>query len=236
MQTTNRSIIWKAVLLILFLGVMIALTVLALPYIKLLSQPNTQAQFKSWVHSLGVGGWFVVLGIQVFQIIIAFIPGGPVEILSGVLYGGFGGLLICLIGSVIASSVIILLSKKIGEPVVAKLFKKNKTDEFAFLKDARKLEAVVFFLFLIPGIPKDMLTYIVGVSPMKLSKFLLISTFARIPAIIASTFIGSTMRQGKWEIALTIFLVTAVSGILGIDYKDRMIAYCKKVGSRIKAK
>ena len=73
------------------------------------------------------------------------------------------------------------ISKRFGAPHLAKLFKKSKLDEFAFLKDAKKLETIVFILFLIWGTPKDMLTYVVGTSQMELTQFLVISTFARIP-------------------------------------------------------
>lgn len=71
------------------------------------SEPETQQAFKAWVTSFGIGGWLLVLCIQIIQIVIAFIPGEPVEILAGVLYGGFGGLFLCLFGCVIASSGII---------------------------------------------------------------------------------------------------------------------------------
>lgn len=236
MKKANQSSRWIIIGWAAFLAVAITLTVIAIPYINILSEPDKQEQFKSWVISLGVWGWLVVLGIQMLQIIIAFIPGEPIELLAGVLYGGFGGLLICLVGCVIASSGIFLLSKRFGPPLVAKLFKKKKIDEFAFIKNSRRLQTVVFILFLIPGTPKDMLTYVVAVSPMKLSQFLLTSTFARIPSIISSTFIGSSMRQGEWEIAILIFILTAVSGVFGILYKDKLIGLCKKAGLRIKGR
>jgi uncharacterized membrane protein YdjX (TVP38/TMEM64 family) len=87
--------------------------------------------------------------------------------------------------------------KKIEKLLVTKLFKKSKLDKFAFLKDAKKLEAIVLILLLIPGTPKDMLTYIVGTSPMEITQFQVISTLARIPSVISSTFIGSTIWQGE---------------------------------------
>jgi uncharacterized membrane protein YdjX (TVP38/TMEM64 family) len=60
------------------------------------------------------------------------------------------------LGCVLASSGTFLLSNKFGIPLVTKLFKKTKLDEFAFLKGSRKLEMIVFILFLIQGTPKDM--------------------------------------------------------------------------------
>lgn len=229
-EPTRKLIIVIAV----FFSLMIALSLISLPYINLLSEPETQQKFKAWVTSFGVGGWLLVLCIQIIQIVIAFIPGEPVEILAGVLYGGFGGLFLCLFGCMIASSGVFILSKKFGAPLVAKLFKKSKLDEFAFLKDAKKLETIIFILFLIPGTPKDMLTYVAGTSPMKITQFLAISTFARIPSVISSTFIGSTMRQGEWEIAVLIFALTAVLGVVGIKYQERMVGSCKKIGRRMK--
>lgn len=229
-KPTGKLIIVIAV----FFSLMIALNLIALPYIDLLSEPETQQKLKAWVTSFGAGGWLLVLCIQIIQIVIAFIPGEPVEILAGVLYGGLGGLFLCLFGCVIASSAIFMLSKRFGVPLAAKLFKKSKLEEFAFLKDAKKLETIVFILFLIPGTPKDMLTYVVGTSPMKSLQFLVLSTFARIPSVISSTFIGSTIRQGKWEIAALIFALTAVLGVAGIKYQERMIGFCKKIGRRMK--
>ena len=234
MKKDDRPTIRLIIVIAVFFSLMIAISLISLPYINLLSEPEIQQTFKAWVTSFGVGGWLLVFCIQIIQIVIAFIPGEPVEILAGVLYGGFGGLFLCLFGCVVASSGVFILSKRLGAPLVAKLFTRSKLDEFAFLKDAKKLETIVFILFLIPGTPKDMVTYVVGTSPMKITQFLAISTFARIPSVISSTFIGSTIRQGEWEIAVLIFALTAVLGVVGIKYQERMIGFCKKIGRRIK--
>lgn len=229
-KTTGKLMIAIAV----FFSLMLVLSLVSLPYINLLSEPEAQQKIKAWVTSLGPGGWLLVLSIQIIQIIVAFIPGEPIEILAGVLYGGLGGLFLCLLGCIIASSGIFTLSPKFGTPLVMKLFKKSKLDDFAFLKDSKKLETIVFILFLIPGTPKDMLTYVVGTSPMKLTQFLAISTFARIPSVISSTFMGSSLRQGEWKIAALIFALTAIFGILGIKGKERMISFCKRTSRRIR--
>mgnify|MGYP002589264205 CR=1 FL=1 len=107
-------------------------------------------------------GLLVVLGIQILQVVIAFIPGEPVEIFSGALYGTVGGLLICLSGCMIASTIIFALSKRYGKPLFYSLFSKEKVQGWKWLQDSRKCSMVTFILFLIPGTPKDMLTYIVG--------------------------------------------------------------------------
>lgn len=216
-----------------FLLVMAIITVIAWPYMRKLAEPETQAQFAELVGRLGIWGWLMVLGIQMVQIVIAFIPGEPVELIAGVLYGAWGGLFICLAGCVLASSVIFMLTKKFGVPLLSKFFKDKEMKEYSFLQNSKKLDTIVFILFLVPATPKDMLTYIVGASPMKLHRFLLISTFARIPSIISSTFMGATMRQGEWVTTLIIFVITALIGILGIKYKDNLLDFVKHMGQRL---
>lgn len=224
----KKQIVRFVIIAALLLALMITATILLMPYIRKLADPATRAQFKEWVTSLGALGYLVIIAIQIAQIVIAFIPGEIVEILAGVMYGGFGGLFVCLIGCVIASSGIFYLSKKLGAKFTQRFFTKDNLDKYAYLRDSKKLEFVVFVLFLLPGTPKDMLTYVAGTTPMRLAQFLLISTFARIPSIVSSTFIGSSLLRNNWPMTILIFSVTAILGILGIIYKDRVMEFCRR--------
>jgi uncharacterized membrane protein YdjX (TVP38/TMEM64 family) len=231
-RPSKKQIVKFALIIAALLLLMAVATVLLMPYIRRLADPAARAQFRAWITSLGALGYLVMILIQIVQIVIAFIPGEIVEIFAGVMYGGFGGLLLCVIGCVIASSGIFLLSKKLGAKFTQRFFSKDNLEKYAYLKDARKMEIVVFILFLLPGTPKDMLTYVAGTTPMKLTQFLLISTFARIPSIVSSTFIGSSLLRNNWPVTVLIFSVTAALGILGIIYKDRIIEFYKKrIGS-----
>lgn len=208
---------------------MAAATVLLWPLITKLAEPEGQQAFREWVDSVGVAGWLVVLGIQLLQIIIAFIPGEPVEILAGVLFGTWGGLLLCLVGSVLASTAVFAITRKFGMPLIYRLFGKEKVENFSFFRDTDKVETVAFILFLLPGTPKDMLTYVAGVSKIKMSRFLLITTFDRIPSIITGTIAGDALLD-NWPFALGVFLFTGLIGIIGIRYKDKLTNFVKKIG------
>lgn len=217
---------------ILFVILVAGITVLLFPYFEKLSEPQAQRTIQLWVDKMGLLGFFAILGIQLLQVIIAFIPGEPVELLSGALYGAFGGLLICLLGCVIASTIIFMLSKRLGKKLLNILFGEEKVHTWKWLQDSKKCTTVTFILFLIPGTPKDMLTYIVGVTDMGVGKFIGISTLARIPSILSSTLIGSTMRQGKWEISLIAFFITGIIGIIGIRFQDKIIDFCHRQTKR----
>lgn len=206
----------------------IVLTAVLLPYVQRLSQPAYQAQMQDWINKMGVIGWLTVLGIQILQVVIAFIPGEPIEILSGALYGTVRGLAICLIGCIVASALIFALSARYGKRLLYFLFSKEAVLNWKWLQDSRKADMVTFILFFIPGTPKDMLTYVIGITDMSLFKFISISTLARIPSILSSTIIGSTTRQGDWKTSVLVFFVTGLAGIVGIGLKDKIISFCRK--------
>nr|WP_288974213.1 VTT domain-containing protein [uncultured Blautia sp.] len=220
--------------LIIFFTFMIGITIWSIPYITSLYDPEIQKAFKEWISTLGIYGTFVILLIQIAQVIIAFIPGEPIEIIAGALYGGIKGLLICIVGCVIASGAIFYLCKKFGLPFVDKFFNKRKLEKYNFLYDSEKLDIVIFILFFVPGTPKDMLTYIVGLTPMKLSRFLLISSTARLPSIVTSTYLGASMREGRWGISIAIFVLTGFVGITGIVFNKKISQFCKKISIKLK--
>lgn len=218
---------------ILFVGLVVGISVLLFPYFRRLSEPECQVQLQQWVGKMGLKGLIIILGVQVLQVIIAFIPGEPVELLSGALYGTVGGMAICLAGCMFASAIIFALSKRFGKRLLYTLFSEEKVQSWKWLQDSKKCDMVTFILFFIPGTPKDMLTYIVGITEMRIGKFLRISTLARIPSVITSTMIGSTMRHGHWVASLTVFMITGLVGIIGIGFKERIIHYCRnRIGHR----
>lgn len=217
--------------IVLFAVVALLVVLLMLPLIWWLSQPGTQAAIQAWVASLGWAGVLVALLLQMLQVIISVIPGEPFELLAGVLYGGLGGLAICVVGCFLATLIAFHLARRFGKGLLHKLFSEERLKKYRFLQNPKRLETVVFILFLIPGIPKDILTYLAGgISPMKPLTFTVLATFARIPAIAASTFIGSNLLAGNWVAVILLFAATALFGLVGIHYRERIITWAQHRG------
>jgi len=207
-------------------------TVIIMPWIKTLYDPAMRDSFASFVESLGLCGYILMFCIQVLQVVIAIIPGEPIELIAGVLYGGFGGLLLCLAGSVTGSAAIFIFMRKLGRPILDRIFRKKKLQEFSFMHDSRKLDTVTLLLFLLPGTPKDMLTYIAGTTTIPLLRFIAITTFARIPSVVTSTYIGHSVLDGNWYAAVILTLVTLAIGLAGIFFRDRAIDFCRRHSPR----
>ena len=222
------DILKKSLPVIVFVAVMGILTLILWPYVEGLATPEGREEFKVWVDGLGFGGWLVTLGIQLLQIFVALIPGEPVELMLGYVWGPWLGTLTCLIGIFIGTATIFLLVRKFGMKFVSRFVDPEELKRYKFLRDKNKVDITVFILFFIPGTPKDALTYIAPIAPIGAVKYLLIATFARIPSIITSTILGDSIADGKWVLALVVFAITAVISVLGIILGNRYIEHKKK--------
>ena len=216
--------------IIVFVAVMGALALAFWPYIKQLATDEGRVAFKSWVDGLGFGGWLVTLGIQLLQIFIALIPGEPVELMLGYVWGPWLGSFTCLLGIFIGTLTIFLLVRKFGMKFVRRAVGTEDLSKFKFLSNKNRVEITVFILFFIPGTPKDALTYIAPIAPIGAVKYLLIATFARIPSIITSTILGDSIAEGNYFVAVIVFVITALISVLGIIFGNRFIE--KKQGKK----
>ena len=202
-----------------------------IPLLIALKEPASQERFKNYIENLGWMGWLTVLTIQVLQIFIAFIPGEIVELLAGILYGPVGGLLICLLGILIGSILIYYTMKLFANKHIMKYKEKLKT--YNFLSNPKKIPVYFFILFLIPGLPKDIFIYLVPFLPIKFYSFLIVSLIARIPSILSSTVVGSSLVEGNYLTSIIIFSIFLILGLLGILFQDRLFSLFKRKNKEI---
>ena len=218
-----KEIIKSSLPIIILIAVMAVLTVILWPYIEALGTEEGRTQFKAWVDGLGFGGWLVTLGIQLLQIFVALIPGEPVELMLGYVWGPWLGTFTCLLGIFIGTATIYFLVRKLGMKFVRKVVGTDDLTKYKFLSNKNKVELTVFILFFIPGTPKDALTYIAPFAPINPVKYLLIATFARIPSIITSTILGDSFAEGNYVLAIIVFIITALISVLGIIFGNKYI-------------
>ena len=205
---------WFGVLSLTAFAVLLIL--LTLFFTKILAPYlGSSEELRSFLDSYGWKGYLILMGLQCLQVVIALIPGEVIELGAGYAYGALRGTSICLIGVAISSALIFLLVKKVGISVVETFISREKIQQLRFINSEKKLKRVVFWLFFIPGTPKDVLTYFVGLTNMKLSDFLLISLIARIPSILSSTISGQMLGDKHFITAGIVYAVTGAVSAIG---------------------
>lgn len=151
-----------------------------------------------------------MLGINIVQVLLAFLPGEPVELASGYAFGFWEGTALCLVASGLATSMIYWATRRWGWKLVGLFFDRSLFDRFSWLKSAKRLELIMFIVFLIPGTPKDFLTYFAGLTNMRFLPVVLIATFGRIPSIVTSTITASAVDAGNWTLVACTLVASAL--------------------------
>ena len=159
-------------------------------------------------------GALAMILICAAQVVVALIPGEVVEIAAGYVFGSWIGSLLCLAGIVLGSCTTILLVRKFGSRLVYAFYSKEKIDALPIIRDPAKRNLLTFILFVIPGTPKDLFTYAIGLTDMSIPLYILLTTAARFPSVILSTLSGSAVGDENYGKAIVFVIITAaVSGI-----------------------
>lgn len=209
--------------LVAFFAVIALICFLAWPTIHGIFEEGGLDLLIQRMHEAGPVGVLILMGLQLLQVIVAFIPGEVVQVAAGMLYGPFGGTAVILVGVVIASTIVFQLVHLLGAPFVRSMVSDSFLDKFREFEKSGKLNIIVFILFLIPGLPKDVFTYIVGLTDMKLGTFLLLSTLGRIPGVFVSSYAASSIMEGDYVTSAIMFGALAVLAALGIIFRDKIM-------------
>lgn len=196
--------------------VVIVLLIFGLGYLigkPLIMTLRNKESFRSWIEAQGALKYFIMMGMMILQIIIAVIPGGPIEVAAGYAFGPWMGTLVCMLGSVLGSALVFWLARRYGMKLVRIFVPEDKLDNIKLLQSKGKLNTALFIVFLVPGMPKDILTYLAGLTPVSMSNFLIITSIARLPAVLLSAMGGHNFGQRNFR---AVGLIIAVGTVLGI--------------------
>ncbi|SEA04566.1 putative efflux protein, MATE family [Lachnospiraceae bacterium NK3A20] len=193
--------------------------ILVRPMLSLVHQPEA---LRGYVAERELPGVLLFMAALVLQVFAAVIPGGPFEIAAGYAFGVIRGSIICDIAMTFGSVMVFLLSRKFGMRFVELFFSKKQIESVKFLHTNEKEDNIIFLLFLVPGTPKDLISYLVGLTDLPLARWIFIVSVGRFPSILLSALSGQALGAAKYEIFLLALLV------IGALYLVGMLIYRKR--------
>jgi len=175
----------------------------------------------AFLDSLGPLSFIGFILLQTLQVVAAPVPGEVTGMLGGFLYGPYLGICLSTIGLTIGSWINFTLSKTFGRPFADKFVSKQTMDKYDYLLH-HKGAFLVFVLFLIPGFPKDLLCYILGLGHLTTREFLIISTVGRFGGTVLLTLGGTYLRHQQYYRFSVLLGVAIVIIFLSMVYKDKL--------------
>jgi uncharacterized membrane protein YdjX (TVP38/TMEM64 family) len=199
---------------------------------------TSSERLREWVQGWGAWAPIVFIAIQAVQVIVFVIPGEVPQIAGGYLFGAWEGTILSVTGILLGSAASFFLARALGTPFVSALFPRDQVERFRALLISRGARVIFFLLFLIPGIPKDILCYVAGLTPMRFPFFAAASTLGRLPGIVGSSIIGSAAASHKWLLTGIIAGVAVALFAAGFFLRSRIQGWVERIagaaGSRPK--
>lgn len=209
------------------------LTYMLYPLFEGFGQEGWTEKVHDRIDSYGkVSGIFIFLAIQALQVPVAIVP--AIQIVGGVLYGWFFGTILSYAGIVLGTLAVWGLVSWIGTPIVEAFFSEKSLRKFGFLEDEHRLMIILIILELMPGIPKDLIAYLVPLTKIKMRSFFLYVLPFRIPSILLTTAFGNSITQGDYIRSIIFSAVMLIIAAVGLIFKDRLLAALNRRKARIK--
>ena len=113
------------------------------PLLKFRREPEL---FRDFIDSYGPWSRVVFLGLVIIQVVVAVIPGEPLEIGAGYAFGAVEGTVLCVIGITVGSIIVFALVRTVGIRMVEAFFPIEKIRSLKFLQDTERFNEIAFIV------------------------------------------------------------------------------------------
>ena len=224
------AILKLLVLFGIFIGLSIAITIFAPDFAKIFQDANKAKEYLLQYKAVSI---LVFILLQIVQIVVAILPGQVLQFVAGYVYGFALGIFWSMTGIILGTIITFYLAKLLGKDAMHIIFGEERITKFVNMLNSKRAYTVIFFIFLIPGIPKDLVIYAAGISEIKIKPFLVLSIVGRFPALVASIAMSRLLNNGSY-IALGIFVFAIiVLFILGIWKRKHITEYMDKAYTKL---
>jgi len=175
----------------------------------------------------GAAAPIIFILIQALQVVISPVPGEVTGILGGFVFGQWMGLIYSTIGLTAGSLMAFALGRWLGDAYVRPLVSEETWNKLGFIVEAEGT-ILCFIIYLIPGLPKDIVCYLFGLSPMPFWVFAVVSSLGRIPGTLVLSAQGAKTATGHYiEVALLTAAVAALA-VPAYYYRHRIVGWFER--------
>ena len=186
---------------------------------------SNRDELASLVLSFGLLAPAGFILVQIFQTIIAPLPGQVIAALGGYLFGWWG-IILSLIGGTIGYLIVFIIARKFGYPLLTKIFSERTLSKLDFVNHPRSA-LIIFLIFCLPGLPDDAVAYLAGLTRIPIGTLSAMAFVGHVPSTIVSTYIGMGLGGENVIPAVIIGIIIMLILAIAIFYKDKMLDFLR---------
>ena len=132
-------------------------------------------------------------------------------------------------GIAVGSAMLFYICKKFGKKLVQRFVPKDMYDKLEKILNSPKFKLILVILFFLPGAPKDSLIMVCALSNITIGHFIIFSMIGRIPALVASSFMGANLAEGNIVGVIIISVIALIACTLGVIFRKDIFKYMEKL-------
>ena len=176
--------------------------------------------------------FLIIIGLQILQVVVCFLPGQPIQFAASYMFGVWAGFLFSIIGAVIGTGISFYAAKLLGSDAMHLFFGEEKVKDYQRRLNSGRGLLLAFLIYLIPGIPKDLVSYAAGVSEMRFRPFLLVSAVGRSPAMLGSLLLGHFFEKQNYRAIVILSVTVAVILLICFIKRKDLISFLDRIEMR----
>ena len=233
-KNKNTKFIISVLKLILLVALVIGIPLYVyLKYPELIDHFRSLEAINSFLLQYKTVSIFVYIGLQIFQIVVSILPGQALQFAAGYAYTFWFGYLYSLIGIALGTIITFYMARLLGKDAMHVIFGEEKFTKFVHILNSKRAFIVLFVIFLIPGIPKDLFAYAAGVSEIKIKPFIMLSLIGRTPAMMGSIMMGSMFHNGSYTGLIILCVITVIACLAGILQRNKIMEWSNKAYNKM---
>jgi uncharacterized membrane protein YdjX (TVP38/TMEM64 family) len=222
--STRQIFMALLALVVLLVGIVLWFTTPSIRHwlsvaIAFFSDISAIEEFVNWL------GWFgplFLIFLNALQIVVAPLPAYAIFAAAGFLYGGFWGGLYGAIGTLIGATAAMLLTRRFGRPLAARMIGAERLDHWSEMTSNRSL--IMWGLLLLAPVG-DLPFFLAGLSRVSVVSILALTTIIRIPSIFLIATAASGTSSLTWREAVPVMVVLIIACGLIWRYQEALLTW-----------
>ena len=172
----------------------------------LIAEDLTREELRDMLEGFGWRGYAVSTALAALQVVCAFLPAEPIQVLTGFTFGFPVALLCCIAGVVLGSTLIYLLQKTFGDRLRSFFIKKLNLDLETIARSS-KATLIIFILYFLPAIPYGMICFFAASMGMRYRKYIAVMCLGALPSVCIGVGLGYMTVVSNWMVSVCVFAV-----------------------------
>lgn len=213
-ERLKKVIIWlKFALLIAIIAVIPLL--IYFNYRQLIEDFGSLEKINAFLSRHKLESVFAYLGMQILQIVVCILPGQVLQFAGGYVFHFWIGFVLTMAGAAAGTVLTFYIARVLGKDAMYLIFGEEKLNRYIEKLNSKRALLFILVIYLIPGIPKDLFAYAIGVSNMRFMPFLIVSLIGRAPAMMGSVMMGAMTESGSYTGVIILFAAAVILCIIG---------------------